>query len=273
MSNAKPSAVKDMYDIAVNTDDSIIVLGSSRAMHHYDSRIMEDSLQMSCQNCGAMSNGIVLMYGRYKLLTRHHTPKMIVYDLHPPFDLAVGDNSKYIPTLRPWAEDENLKELFDAVDRWENLKLKCNLYRFNSLVPEILAVNFREIGGLYKGYAPLYSIKEFTPPSHSTTTDRRDTIKLDTLKFFLLKELVSDCKERGIELIFVISPSYQKNLTEQALPIIELCKETNTPILLYENGIVPLEAKYFYDSAHLNDEGAKLFTKKLVSDLKNIKSR
>ena len=273
MASAKPSAMKDMYDITESTDDDIIILGSSRAMHHYDSRIIKDSMQMSCQNCGAMSNGIVLMYGRYKLLTRHHIPKMIVYDLHPPFDIAKGDNSKYIPTLRPFADDDNLKKLFAAIDKWENFKLNCNLYRFNSLVPELLAVNIREAVGIYDGYTPLYNSKEFTPPI-STLPDNGlgKHTEVDSLKFSLFRELIADCKRKKIKLTFVISPSYNKQLTEHATPVIELCKSTNTPILFYETGKFPLETKYFYDSYHLNDDGVKLFTRMFVSDLKKIQN-
>lgn len=164
MAHAKPSAMKNLYDVATNCKKDIIILGSSRAMHHYDSRIISDSLKMSCLNCGAMSNGIVLMYGRYKLLTRHHNPKMIIYDLYPPFDLKEGDNSKYIPTLRPFADDENIRSLFARIDKWENLKVFSTLYRYNSLLPELVSVNFKEAKSLFDGYAPLYNTKPFTPP-------------------------------------------------------------------------------------------------------------
>lgn len=266
MANAKPSAMKNMYDITINCKKDIIVLGSSRAMHHYDSRIIADSLKMTCLNCGAMSNGIVLMYGRYKLLTRHHNPKIIIYDVHPPFDLIESDNSKYIPTLRPFAEDASIKKLFSRIDKWENLKCLCSLYRFNSLLPELLSVNFKEDQSLFDGYAPLYNIKEFTPPISQQTKKNID-IKYDSLKISLFKEMIEDCQKRNIKLVFVISPSYHKNLIEEAEPIFQLCNEYKTPLLCYDSGRFPIEEKYFFDSFHLNDLGAKHFTHMFVSDL------
>lgn len=273
LANAKPSAMKNMYDISVNCNKDIIVLGSSRAMHHYDSRIIEDSLHMSCLNCGAMSNGIVLMYGRYKLLTRHHNPKIIIYDVHPPFDLTVGDNSKYIPTLRPFADDENIKNLFDKIDKKENWKVHSNLYRFNSLLPELLAVNVRGDNCLFNGYAPLFNTKEFAPPvrQKSFKSGEQKRIVYDSLKISLFRDIIMDCKKRNIKLIFAISPSYKLYLSRQAIPLFRLCKDNNIPVFCYEEKDFPVnEKKYYYDSYHLNDVGAQLFTKKFVSDLKKL---
>lgn len=49
--------------------DDCLVFGSSRGMHHYDPNIISDSLGMSCWNCSLDGSGIILMYGRYKLLS------------------------------------------------------------------------------------------------------------------------------------------------------------------------------------------------------------
>jgi hypothetical protein len=268
MAHAKPSSMKNVYDIATDCQKDIVIFGSSRAMHHYDSRIISDSLNMSCLNCGAMSNGIVLMYGRYKLLTRHHKPKIIIYDLFPPYDLQEDDNSKYIPTLRPFADDEAIRSLFSQIDKRENLKVYSALYRYNSLLPELVSANFKEDKSLYDGYAPLFNTKTFTPPTHIKHEDTKADFKYDTLKISLFREMILDCKRHNIELLFVISPSYYKAVARYATPVINICKEYHIPLLSYDNGIFPIENQYFYDSVHLNDFGAKYFTKMLVSDVK-----
>ena len=38
--------------IAKDCSDEILILGSSRAAHHYVPRIISDALGMSCYNCG-----------------------------------------------------------------------------------------------------------------------------------------------------------------------------------------------------------------------------
>ena len=39
----------------------VVILGSSRAIHHYDPKIFSDTLGMSCYNCGEDGMGIFLM--------------------------------------------------------------------------------------------------------------------------------------------------------------------------------------------------------------------
>lgn len=84
--------------------------------------------------------------------------------------------------------------------------------------------------------------------------------------------MILDSKRRNIELLFVISPSYYKTVARSATPLINLCKEYHIPLLCYDNGNFPIENKYFYDSSHLNDCGAKYFTKMFVSDLKKYRN-
>ena len=62
--NAKSGGnLKNNY-IAYNMKEELLIMGSSRAAHHYKPGIFSDSLNMSCYNCGRDGNGIILMYGR-----------------------------------------------------------------------------------------------------------------------------------------------------------------------------------------------------------------
>ena len=38
--------------------EDILVFGSSRAIHHYNAKMLEDSLHMTCYNCGNDGSGI-----------------------------------------------------------------------------------------------------------------------------------------------------------------------------------------------------------------------
>ena len=80
--------------------DECIIFGSSRGMHHYDPNIISDSLGMSCWNCSLDGNGIILMYGRYKMLSARYTPKVLIYDVCTAFDLISDDNNTYLGRLR-----------------------------------------------------------------------------------------------------------------------------------------------------------------------------
>ena len=60
---------RDNYICDKSVDD-ILIFGSSRAVHHYNSSMIEDSLGMSCYNCGDDGNGIILSYGRLSMISQ-----------------------------------------------------------------------------------------------------------------------------------------------------------------------------------------------------------
>ena len=89
--------------------EDIIIMGSSRASHHYVPQIFEDSLGLSCFNAGQDGNGIILQYGRWKMIRERYTPKMVIYDVTYNFDLGVNDNMTYIDRLKPFCKDRKVK--------------------------------------------------------------------------------------------------------------------------------------------------------------------
>lgn len=95
--------------------DECIIFGSSRGMHHYDPNIISDSLGMSCWNCSLDGNGIILMYGRYKMLSARYTPKVLIYDVCTSFDLIAGDNHTYLGGLRYYYDEPSVDSIFGAL--------------------------------------------------------------------------------------------------------------------------------------------------------------
>lgn len=264
MSHAKPSTMRNMYDFYRGSNADIVVLGSSRAMHHYDSRIIEDSIGMKCMNYGAMSNGLILMYGRYKMLIKKHAPKMIIYDLHPPFDIEKSDNSKFIPSLRPFADYEDIRNYICRIDSGEKIKLYSFLYRFNSMLPELLATQFRSDNNLFGGYAPLQGTMKVSP-----SYVEHKIIEPDTLKLHILEEMISDCRKRGIRICFFVSPAYNRNFSNAAQPFLQLLKKYGVVCYCYDTkGSFPIDKQLFYDSYHLNDKGVTIFTKMIIPQIK-----
>ena len=107
---------RDNY-IADHAEEDILVFGSSRAVHHYNPDIIEDSLGLSCYNCGDDGSGIVLAYGRLLMLQERHQPKVVIYDVNPSFDLEVNDNHKYLGWLKSHYDREVIKPIFYAIDK------------------------------------------------------------------------------------------------------------------------------------------------------------
>ena len=67
--------------ICKQTNQDILIFGSSRAIHHYDPTILKEKLGMTCYNCGEDGMGIICSYGRYSMIKQRYNPKLIIYDI------------------------------------------------------------------------------------------------------------------------------------------------------------------------------------------------
>ncbi len=256
------------YISNVCTDD-IIILGSSRADHHYVPSVFEEDLNHTCYNAGEMGCGIIPAYARYKMISKRHKPKLVIYEVTPGYDyLEDNDYSAYVGTLRQYLNDKDIKEVYlDFSDKLERIRIVSNLYRNNSKLVKNLKDAILSTPS-YKGYEPLYGT---LPSNYSSKRSKTgyELLGVDTLKYNYLTRLVEDTKKDGVPLVFAISPIYGNGqLPSEYHYIIDLCEEHNIPIInnSYCSGIS--EASYFQDSEHLNHEGATLYSHYVANQVK-----
>ena len=60
-----------------------IILGSSRAAHHYVSPVIADILNSSCYNAGQDKQRLIYCLAILKSIYRRYSPKEIILDLNP----------------------------------------------------------------------------------------------------------------------------------------------------------------------------------------------
>lgn len=265
-SHAKGGDTRNHYYIANQCNQDIIIFGSSRALHHYSSQTLEDSLGMSCYNCGVDGNGIVFFYGRLLMLTNRYTPKVIIYDIQSGFDVQKGDNSKYLRWMKRFYDLPGISDIFDLVNPMEKLKMKCQLYRYNSSFIQILTDNFHPIQETgYGGFRPRRKKMLYDP-----IVKRVEQLEeWDTIKEECMLRLVNLCNEKNIKLIFTYSPCYGESRTPCDDLIHRFILENNLTLLdHFSDKKFCLNKDYFYDSVHMNETGAIEFTKVLSSELK-----
>jgi hypothetical protein len=103
--HAKGGITREMNDVCLNSQYEVLVMGSSRAHHHYVPEIFTDSLGISCYNTGKDGNGIILMYGIYQMVSNRYKPSLIIYDIAKGFDIYKNsidkDNTRYVSLLKP----------------------------------------------------------------------------------------------------------------------------------------------------------------------------
>lgn len=248
--------------------EECLVFGSSRGMHHYDPNIITDTLGMSCWNCSLDGSGIILMYGRYRLLSERYTPKVIVYDVYSGFDLEVRDNHKDLDNLRFFYDDPSIDSIFWDVDNTERYKMWSSCYRYNSKWIGLISDNLHPLKSNDRGYMPVDRKMTYEPNSLKKS---HEEIRYDSLKLAYLEKFIVACKQRNTQLIFTISPCYRRTDDTVYNPLKKMCRKYDITLLNHfcDKDFV-FDKNLFYDSVHLNRVGATKYTKKIVGELKSV---
>lgn len=270
--HAKAGDTQKNYYISEKCNDDILILGSSRAARHYDPKVFEDSLALSCYNCGEPGCGIITAFARYKMIEERHKPKLVIYEVTPGYDYyRIDDYSKYLGRLRQYSDKKSVKELYNCFgDDLDKLRLLSNLYRNNSaIIHNILDLFISEY--YYRGYMPLYGRLNDNAISQN---NRVDYCNLDTLMLSYMERLIIKCQQDHTSLCFVASPRYLSETEAQIQmwkyePIMRLCKKYDVPFL--NNIFIPNlsdDRHLFHDFVHLNETGARTYSGKICTQIR-----
>lgn len=258
------------YYVCEKATEDVIIMGSSRASHHYVPEIITKKTGMSCFNAGQDGNGIILQYGRWKMLSERYTPKVIIYDVNASFDLETNDNTRYIDRLKPFCDNKAVKDYVSSLYPLERLKLLSNMYRYNYKFIEMAFDNIRvEDFKLLEGYIPLYGkIREEI--INKPIIERSRSISYDEVKLYYLERLLIEANDVGSKVILVVSPSWKGGGYEPVIysEIKDMANRYGVQFVDYLNSDICDIPDCFQDSQHLNDNGASEFIEDLALRIK-----
>lgn len=267
--HAKSGATEKNKYICDRTTENILIMGSSRGVHHYDPRIIQSSLGMTCYNCAYDGCGSITAYGLLRVLLEHYTPKVVVYDVMPVFDYLTyeKDNSQFLGTLKYFYDRDGIDSLFIKVNPNEQWKMKSWLYRLNSKSIQLLTENLMNRNDNVQGYMPQKRRMNYEPEISET----RKVLEYDSLKVECFNRIIDICKERGIKLILSISPSYKKTDDYEFEYAKTLAKQKGIEMIThYCDTAINRNKDYFYDSVHMNEIGATEYTKMITNEIRAI---
>ena len=255
------------YHVCNGFCEDVLVMGSSRALHHYVPQIIADSLGLTCYNGGQDGNGIIMQYGRWKMISRHHLPKIIIYDVEPAFDLSINDNFRYMDRLKPFADDKDVRSFICAHFPLERIKLLSRMYRNNYKFLEILSDCIRP-SVTENGYKPLMGhirqeVIDAESDSKSLPLGEMDEVKLDCLL-----DLMTEARSLGVQVVLVSSPYWKGLPTVDLGPVRELAENRGIPFIDFSKSSISENPDWFADSMHLNNDGARRFTLEVVKALR-----
>lgn len=271
-SHAKGGDTQKNYYISEQCCDDILILGSSRAARHYDPQVLEDSLGLSCYNCGEPGCGIITAYARYVMIESRHKPKLVVYEVSPNFDyFKTDDYSKYLGKIKQYADVPTVKRLFiDLGDEFERMRLLSNMYKNNSCIVHNIMDNLVTSNDT-RGFKPLRgNLKKI----EELRQDPEKSRIIDTIKFSYVNQLVEQLQAENVPICFMASPLFINQTAASQLdwdyePLVNFCQQHNVPFInhIYLEGISD-NPEFFHDLDHLNNKGAAAYTKAVCAELK-----
>lgn len=250
-----------------HTTAPMLVFGSSRAWHHYDTRILRDSLGMDIYNCGVNSMGVQFFYPRLQQILRRYTPRVIIYDSSPVYDCVKSTSDAVTARrLQPYFCESEVYRFMRELSLTEWIKCHSATYRYHDRLSEYRA-DADNHGRFYDGYQPLTGTK-------SVKTHTHESVSADSVKVRLLHRFINLCHSHDIKLIFVISPYYKADMGPATEILKQAAAEHGVPVIdRFNDSVFMADSTLFFDESHLNSRGATRFTRTLIPQIKPYLSK
>ncbi len=274
-------ALNQIMDGKVNSQ--IVVTGSSRALAHYDPRILQAITGRTAYNLGRNGSQTDMQVAFLKAYLEHNRrPEVVIQNLDAftfVTSREVYDQVEYQPYLNDPALYDALHEINPNI--WKSRYLP--LYGY--VVEDMKFSWVLGIGG-FLGWSPREDyFQGFNPRTQKWSEEFKQfkasnphgvSFDIEPAGVQVVEELIRVCKEENIKLIFVYSPEYSEMqpLTRDRSEIFakfhELADRSNIPLWDYSSWTHASDQEFFQNSQHLNSAGAAVFSDDVAQRLRTF---
>lgn len=256
----------------VNTP--IVVVGSSRASHHYVIQMIEETTGIPAWNVGR--NGCYFSYNCCVINTiiERYSPKLIIWE--NDMNYLFEDSSDPLESVFPYYnKNDYITKLIDEnVSSTESFGLNSRLYQYNSTIQHIMirfANRNNHSDKRLKGFEPMPNEQHITPIEKDNGNMSKRIVS--AIKEERFRNTICKVKDKGIQLVIVDSPKYieQSKENNSRATMKSICNEYCVPIIdNTQLSDIVAHPEFFYDRVHLNENGAKAYTKLFLTQLQAI---
>ena len=255
----------------------IVIMGTSRALEHYDPDVIDSVTGLSSYNLGMGGYGINVELMKYRYYCRYNLqPKYIIYDVdyvplvinHAPhmhqseqflplfYDGAIRKDlmdvgyswiDAYVPMARYWGyQTQSKRGLLEGL----NLKHYCDYPSFKGHMPDPDPWDASRL--------------QFADSIPSNVNEDAKTMFLN---------FVQECRESGVQLIFATSPVYYRYVemspdwNRYIAWFDSIAQANDLSYLNYMNDPLCKDSTMFNAGVHLTPEGTTVWSEILSKDL------
>ena len=258
----------------------IVISGSSRALTHYDAEIIGRTTGRKTINLGLNGTQTDVQVAYLKTyLRRNAKPALVIHNLDPYAFLIsheIYDPAKYIPYLAEPEIYAAVLRVYPGAWKWRYLPL------YGYAVEDLRftwTVGLRALFGLQPrqdrvlGYQARHT--PWTGDFEKFRASQPDGVQLEIEPQGVkdVAAIAALCREHGVPLLFVFSPEYSemqaitRNRAEVFAKFSEISAQGGAEFWDYSTSPLCLDRKYFYNSQHLNADGAAAFSTELARRL------
>ena len=262
--HARKGFAKHTNDLVMKDYHDVVILGSSRAHHHYDTPFLSDTLGLDVYNAGYDGNGVVLAYGLLSMMLERYSPKLVVFDVEPAFDIYIYDSDnghkRYLKYLKPYYKNDIISDIIRDVSEEEWYKVHSGLIRYNSIFISMISDNLRSSQDDNDGYLPLTGKYELIAKEKDENTE----LVVDSLKLKYVDKIIMLAQSKKVPIMIIFSPKFGVKSSESLNPIKDICKIHEVPCMDYYCDDYFMEhSELFREPMHLNSDGARLFSSQI----------
>lgn len=276
--------IYDKYNTIFKKENNFetIIIGSSRAESHFDTKIIDSVLITKSYNLGIEGASLPLVYDVFKIyLEKSKFPKRVILNIDYHIPKCDNDTIFMFPRYFPYLENQSLFNILQKRDpRFFSFKY-MPFYSLTYTGDRYLSASLRGFFNApsaydlsYKnGYAPVMPLNYVSPAKWNF----REYIACnDPATLDILDSISLLCTKNNASLYFVLSPMYkqgQEQIVNRGVIFSKLYEKSRTlgrELIDYSDCEMISDTGMFADQFHMNRMGAELFTYQLTKKLKEI---
>jgi hypothetical protein len=258
----------------------IVICGSSRALTHYDPRIIEHITGSRTFNIGLNGSQTDMQLARLKAYLKHNQkPKLLVQNL----DLysfvtshEIYDPAQYIPYLHEESIYAGVRRVYRDAWKWKYLPLygyAVEDMRFNWMTGLKALAGIQPREDHLNGYRPRDTGWTGDFEKFRANNPEGIVVEMEAQGVRDFEELLGLCAQQAIPVLVVYSPEYyemqaiERNRNEIFAKANELISRFSFPLWNYSDSAICRDRSNFYNSQHLNRNGASAFSNEFAERL------
>jgi hypothetical protein len=258
----------------------IVISGSSRALTHYDPRIIEAVTGLSAFNIGVNGSQTDMQLAVLQAYLRHNRkPRLLIHNL----DLfsfttsrEIYNPAQYIPYLQEESIYAGVRRVYPDAWKWHYLPLygyAVEDMNLNWLLGVGALVGIQPREDHFKGYLPRFRSWTDDFRRFRESNPKGVVIPVEERGVEDFTRVIELCATRSIPVLAVYSPEYyemqaiERNRAEILSKMKRITDSFGVPIWDYSDSELSRERSRFYNSQHLNAEGATIFSTDLAHRL------